>query len=76
MLHGSGYLGKRLERRFPVPDFAKEGREGSKQVVMESCECQAKMSGCSWCRFHRLQEMEEAGRALKNKVGECAETFS
>lgn len=75
VLHGSGYLGKRLEQKFPVPDFGKEGREGPQQVVVESSECQAKMVGCSWCRFHRLQEMEEAGRALKNKVGERAETF-
>lgn len=65
VLHGSGDLGKRLEQRFPVPDFVKEGREGSRQVVME-----AKMFGCSWCRFHSLQEMEEGIRAPQNKIGD------
>lgn len=39
MLHGSGYLGKRLRQRFPVPDFVKEGRGGPRQVVMESYGC-------------------------------------
>lgn len=70
VFHGSGYLGKRLEQRFPVPDFVKEGREGSKQAVMETYGCQAEMFRCSWCRFHSLQEMEEASRALKNKLRE------
>lgn len=70
MLHGSGDLGKRLEQRFPVPDFVKEGGEGSRQVVIESYGCQTKMFGCSWFWFHSLQEMEEGSRALQNKVGD------
>lgn len=70
VFHGSGYLGKRLEQRFPVPDFVKEGREGSRQVVMESYGCQAKMFRYPWYQFHSLQEMEEASRALTNKVRE------
>lgn len=42
---------------------------------MESYGCQAKMFGYSRCRFHGLQEMEEASRVLKNKVGKWAEKF-
>lgn len=47
-LYRSGYLGKRFEQRFPVPDLVGRGsRKGFQQGVMGGYGCQARVF-----RFH------------------------